>query len=342
MSPVTPRLARALLDREETPVAFEPEALRGLRVGVTGAAGSLGRAVVHAVLEQGVAEVRGFDFAEAGLFRLRPRDEDGRLRLHLEDVRDEDRMTTLLAGLDAVVHAAAYKHVPLAEAHPRAAVLNNVGGTLAALAATRRAEVPRFLLVSSDKAVAADAVMGATKRLAEGLVAGARGGPVRASTLRLANVLGSDGSVLETFRLRLLAGRELPLCGEEPERLFVTPSEAAAAALFALTRADDGETIAPDPGAPVAIRDLGERLAASLDREARFTPVPPRPGDRREERLFSPTEEAGARREGPLWRLARAEPRALDAGEIAEVLGRVRAGDDARARDELFALIAGS
>jgi len=164
-----------------------------------------------------------------------------------------------------VYHAAAYKHVPLVEFNPGQGVLNNVFGTLSVAAAALEAQVGRFVLISTDKAVRPTNIMGASKRMAE-LVLQALAqrhsdpGSTCFSMVRFGNVLGSSGSVVPFFRQQLAAGGPLTVTHPEVTRYFMTITEAAQLVLQAGAMGQGGDVFVLDMGEPVKILDLAHRM----------------------------------------------------------------------------------
>ena len=189
-----------------------------------------------------------------------------------------------------VLHAAAYKHVPMMEHHPADAVYTNIGGTVAALRASLEGDVERFVLVSTDKAVEPTSVMGATKRLAEIAVAAAArqsGRPYVA--VRFGNVLGSSGSVVPLFQRQLREGVPLTITDPEMTRYFMTIPEASRLILQASLFGDPGDLFVLDMGDPVRIVDLARDLARLAGRDPDSVPIRYiglRPGEKVHESLF--------------------------------------------------------
>jgi FlaA1/EpsC-like NDP-sugar epimerase len=164
--------------------------------------------------------------------------------------------------IDVVLHAAAYKHVPMVEANPLAGLANNVLGTLTLAREAREAGVERFILISSDKAVRPTNVMGASKRLAELVVqdlAERSQGTVFAM-VRFGNVLGSSGSVIPLFQDQIARGGPVTLTHSDVTRYFMTVQEAVRLVLRASSFARGGEVFVLDMGAPVAIRKLARHV----------------------------------------------------------------------------------
>jgi FlaA1/EpsC-like NDP-sugar epimerase len=299
-----------LLRRE--PVVIDEPGLRDLvrdqTVLVSGAGGSIGSELARQVFDIDPAGLVLLDRAEGPLYDIErelallgERDSgtsarEGRPRARLETrlanvaslevmrrVIDEDRPILVL-------HAAAYKHVPMMEHHPADAVYTNVGGTLAALRASLDGGVERFVLVSTDKAVEPTSVMGATKRLAEIAVAAAARVSGRAYvSVRFGNVLGSSGSVVPLFQRQLREGVPLTITDAEMTRYFMTIPEASRLILQASLFGGPGDLFVLDMGDPVRIVDLARDLARLAGRDPDSVPfryIGLRPGEKVHESLF--------------------------------------------------------
>lgn len=173
-------------------------------------------------------------------------------------------------AVQVVLHAAAYKHVPLVEANPIAGIVNNVLGTQTLAEAAAAIGAERFVLVSTDKAVRPANVMGATKRLAERVVQdiARRSGHMAFAIVRFGNVLGSSGSVVPLFRHQIARGGPVTLTHPDVTRYFMTIAEAARLVLLAGSLERPGSEAAADAyvldmGRPVRIRDLAEEMIAA-------------------------------------------------------------------------------
>ncbi len=200
----------------------------------------------------------------------------GELRIHLANVASRGPMERLIAteAPSVIFHAAAYKHVPMMEEHPSDAAYVNIGGTMVLLDAAAAAGVERFVFVSTDKAVRPSSVMGASKRIAEMLVADAarRTGRPYVS-VRFGNVLGSTGSVVPIFREQLENGEPLTITHPDMTRFFMTIPEAAWLILDAAALGRNGDLFVLDMGEPVRIMDLARDLVRLSGRDPDSQPM---------------------------------------------------------------------
>ncbi|HTF58258.1 MAG TPA: nucleoside-diphosphate sugar epimerase/dehydratase [Planctomycetota bacterium] len=289
-----------LLRRE--PIRLEEEKiaafLRGKRVLVTGAAGSIGSELCRQVLKYRPERLVALDLAETPLHDLMLEIRRGAnmdvVYPELGDVTDAVRVRGVFLehAPEVVFHAAALKHVPVCEDHPREAIRVNVGGTKIVAEQAMHCAAARFILISTDKAVNPSSLMGATKRMAELVVQAlnSKDGPSRFSAVRFGNVLGSNGSVLNIFRTQLAQGGPLTVTHPEMRRYFMTIPEAVELVLQAAVQGRGGEVFELDMGSPVKIVDLAEdfiRLSGLMpgrDVKIEFTGV--RPGEKLFEELY--------------------------------------------------------
>jgi FlaA1/EpsC-like NDP-sugar epimerase len=197
----------------------------------------------------------------------------------------------------AVFHAAAHKHVPLMEVNVLEALRNNVLGTQSVVDAALAADVPRLVLISTDKAVRPTSVMGASKRIAEQIVQlAARDNGKAYVSVRFGNVLGSRGSVVPTFIKQIRSGGPVRVTHPEMRRFFMTIPEAVQLVLQAFAMGTGEEVFCLDMGEPVKIVDLARDLISlttapgDRDIEIRFTGV--RPGEKLYEEMFFDSEHA--------------------------------------------------
>jgi FlaA1/EpsC-like NDP-sugar epimerase len=287
--------ARDLLGRHhiETDLELVAGYLRGRRVAVTGAGGSIGSELCRQLLEFEPAELIMIDRDESALHAVQLSIE-GQALLNtpstvLLDIRDRARVKRLFVERrpEIVFHAAALKHLPLLEAYPVEALKTNVWGTLAVLEAAAAVGVERFVNISTDKAANPCSTLGFSKRVAEGLTAGVNeNADGRYLSVRFGNVLGSRGSVLTTFHRQLEAGGPLTVTHPDVTRFFMTVEEAVQLVVQAAGVGNGGEVLVLDMGEPVRIADVAEQLAHTVDPPCPITFVGLRPGEKLHEELF--------------------------------------------------------
>ncbi len=259
-------LGRDVATADEGRAAGLTAAYRGKRILVTGAGGSIGSELCRQLAGLDPAALILLEYGENNLFdidaEVRPKLGD-RTVTALVDVRDQRGLDRLFAKHrpEIVFHAAAYKHVPMMEAHPAAAVGNNVRGTRLVVEAAQTHGAARVVFVSTDKAVNPTNIMGATKRVGEMIVnARARLGTTKMCCVRFGNVLGSRGSVLHTFWRQIDAGGPVTLTHPDMTRYFMTIPEAVSLVLQAGTAGTGGEVFVLDMGDPVRIADMAAQM----------------------------------------------------------------------------------
>jgi FlaA1/EpsC-like NDP-sugar epimerase len=246
---------------------------------------------------------------------------------------------------DVIFHAAACKHVPMMESHTSEALQVNVGGTLAVVEAAVAADTSTFVLVSTDKAVDPTSTMGATKRLAEWIVADAARRTERAYvSVRFGNVLGSNGSVIPIFQEQLEAGLPLTITDREMTRYFMTIPEASSLIIAASSLGSAGDLFVLDMGEPIRILDLARDFVRLAGRDPETVPIVftgTRPGEKLHETLFYDHESTKATAH-PKVLLARGSMPPEDIRAAIEGLLRLADGEHEEvARRELFAMIHG-
>ncbi|MFQ5553892.1 MAG: polysaccharide biosynthesis protein [Acidimicrobiia bacterium] len=261
------------LSRDEVRLDLDEIAgyVQGNVVLVTGAGGSVGSELCDVLRRFEPARLLMLDHSENNLHALQLR-LDGRALLTspdlvLVDIRDRAALDAVFAEHrpQVVFHAAAHKHVTFLERHPEEAVKTNVFGTLNVLSAAAAAGVARFVNISTDKAADPVNVLGLTKRVGERLTAqfAADADGVYMS-VRFGNVLGSDGSVIPTFREQIAEGKALTITDPEVTRYFMTIPEAVSLVVQAGALGGPGEALVLEMGEPVKIVDLAYRLAAEI------------------------------------------------------------------------------
>ncbi len=246
------------------------KAYAGRCVLVTGAGGSIGSELCRQLLDCQPRKIILYDHSEFALYSVE-RDlrkllvgKNIALRAQLGSVTDKDGATRVLRenNVEIVLHAAAYKHVPLVEDNEVAGARNNVLGTHCMAEAACEAGVERFILVSTDKAVRPTNIMGATKRLAELVIQDiqTRRPKTKLAMVRFGNVLGSSGSVLPLFQSQIEIGGPVTVTHSDVTRFFMTIPEAARLVLLAGAYAEGGDVFVLDMGKPIRIIDMARRM----------------------------------------------------------------------------------
>ncbi len=287
------------------PVTFDDgeigRMVRGRRVLVTGAGGTIGGEICRQLASHGAAELVLVDMNENELY-LRARglhEQFPLVSLHAEvaDIREPTRLQRLAEHYrpQDVFHAAAHKHVPLMEDAPEEAVKNNVFGTLHVAEMADRAGVERLVVISTDKAVNPSSVMGATKRIAELVVRDlARRSRTRMTAVRFGNVLGSAGSVVPLFKQQIEHGGPVTVTHPDCTRYFMTVSEAVGLVLLA-GLGGYGDLCVLDMGKPIRIAEIAANLITMAglipEEEIAIVYTGLRPGEKLHEELLTDDEE---------------------------------------------------
>lgn len=278
--------------------------LQGKTILVTGGAGSIGSEIARQLTRFNTKQLILVDQAETPCFyleqELRNKMSNGNFKIIIGDVTREDVMTRIFETYrpEIVFHAAAYKHVPIMELHPREAVRVNLGGTknIADLSIKYKAE--KFVMISTDKAVNPTNVMGATKKLCEILVhtySKREDLKTQFITTRFGNVLGSNGSVIPLFNKQIQEGGPVTITHPDITRYFMTIPEACQLVLEAGFIGNGGCIYVFDMGEPVKVLDVAKNLIRlsgfepDKDIKIKFTGL--RPGEKLYEELFSDGED---------------------------------------------------
>ena len=276
LTDVEPKL---FLNRDEVSTETGASAIasyQGKTVLISGAGGSIGSELCRQVMQCSPAKMVLFELSEVALYKvdmeLRQIAEDTEIEIVpvLGTVTDARQVRRILADHDVqvVLHAAAYKHVPLVETNPLTGLANNVLGTHTLATEAAKTGVERFILISSDKAVRPTNIMGASKRLAELVIQDLASrvptdkAPIY-TMVRFGNVLGSSGSVMPLFQEQLRRGGPVTVTHPEVSRYFMTAQEAVHLVLRAGAMAKGGEVFVLDMGKPVHIEKLARQVIES-------------------------------------------------------------------------------
>jgi FlaA1/EpsC-like NDP-sugar epimerase len=312
VSDVRPIEVNDLLRRD--PVEPLTELIRssvhGRSILVTGAGGSIGSEICRQLIQARPRKLVLLDHSEFALYTIEQQlfetlatfaeGERPQLVPVMGSILNEQLVRELIAreGVDTIYHAAAYKHVPLIEDNEIAGVENNVLGTLVIARAAAEAKLTRFTMISTDKAVRPESVMGASKRVAELIVQGLaeRNPETRFGIVRFGNVLDSSGSVVQRFRSQIRRGGPVTVTHRDVTRFFMSIPEATQLVLQAGAMARHGEVFVLDMGEPIRIADLAEhmiRLSGMTVKDEsnpmgdiEITYVGLRPGEKLYEELF--------------------------------------------------------
>ncbi|SHK97783.1 NDP-sugar epimerase, includes UDP-GlcNAc-inverting 4,6-dehydratase FlaA1 and capsular polysaccharide biosynthesis protein EpsC [Roseovarius pacificus] len=339
-------LGRDRLEQELPGVSLS---YRGASILVTGAGGSIGSELSRQLISCTPRRLILLDHNELALFeidrQLRAFDSDVEIVTILGSVCDGALMKEVMDNHDIniVLHAAAYKHLPMVEGNALAGMRNNVLGTKTVADAAREANVDRFILVSTDKAVRPKSMMGASKRLAELLVQdlATRSTTTRFSMVRFGNVLGSSGSVLPLFREQIANGGPVTLTHTDVTRYFMTIPEAVRLVLLAGSFTYGGDVFVLDMGKPVLVRDIAHRMieqagltvrdAQNPDGDIEIKVTGLRPGEKLHEELLIGSDMLTT----PHPKILRAQESHLSELEMAKALSDLRKAIETRNLDLL-------
>jgi UDP-N-acetyl-D-glucosamine 4,6-dehydratase len=229
---------------------------------ITGAGGSIGSEIARQTLGFGAKRLILVDNSEYNLYKIEQELNSPNITPLLKDVTKIELLEDCFKEnkIDIVIHAAAYKHVPLVELNKKEAVINNILGTKNVIDLSIKYEVKKFILISTDKAVRPTNVMGATKRVCELYAQNVKSNSCVISSVRFGNVLGSSGSVIPKFKECIEKDLPLPVTHPEIRRYFMLIPEACQLVLQAATLAKGGETYVLDMGESVKIVDLAKKM----------------------------------------------------------------------------------
>ena len=256
------------------PKDLNPEAisnfLKDKKVLVTGAGGSIGSEICKQCLKYGVSELIMVEHSEFNLYKIGEDTRDKRTVSKLVNITNLKDFEEVFEEFrpEIVIHAAAYKHVPLCELNPRSAVENNILGTKNTVDLSKKYGAKKFVMISSDKAVRPTNIMGTTKRVCELYALNSNeAGVCEIVCVRFGNVLGSSGSVIPKFKAQIAANKPLSVTHPEITRYFMLTSEACQLVLQAASIAKGGELFVLDMGEPVKIVDLAKKMLLLSNKE---------------------------------------------------------------------------
>lgn len=275
--------------------------IKGKRVLVTGAGGSIGSELCSYILEYGPSSLVMLDQVENNLYDLEltlgPKQNEGVLHYVLGSIRDKKKMRSVFETHrpQLVFHAAAHKHVPLMESNIIEAFSNNIFGTKLIAEMSEEWKVEKFVLISTDKAVAPSNIMGMTKKIAENFIRFlAQQSSSHFIIVRFGNVLGSRGSVVPLFEKQIERGGPITITHPEMTRYFMTIPEAVQLLLQAASIGDGGEIFLLDMGSPVKIIDLARKMiecsGLTPEVDVKINVIGVRPGEKMHEELVDKNE----------------------------------------------------
>lgn len=328
-------------------------AYNGKRVLVTGAGGSIGSEICRQLMLCNPEILILLDHSELALFQIERELSDLKTDVSvvpvLGSICEDDLVRDVLSRyrVDTVLHAAAYKHVPMVECNLIEGLRNNVLGTKVLADAALQAGVAQFTLISSDKAVRPTSIMGASKRLAEMVVQdmATRSQSTRFGMVRFGNVLGSSGSVVPLFREQIAQGGPVTVTHPEVSRFFMTISEAVRLVLLAGSFDTQGEVLVLKMGKPVLIRDVARQMIEGAGMSVRDSQTPDgdieiiytglRPGEKLYEELLLREDMITT----PHKKIMRSPERGLSELEMASVLRDLRTAIQHRNSDSALAIL---
>lgn len=295
-----------LLGRDEVQLDTDEldKVFGGKTVLITGAGGSIGSEIVRQLSLFRPARILLLGHGENSIYQIHEemiKYDYSRIEFVpiIADIKSEDRLHQILQQYrpEYVFHAAAHKHVPLMEYNPMEAVKNNIYGTYNVAKASIAARVEKFIMVSTDKANNPTNVMGASKRIAEMIVAGMNDlGPTSFAAVRFGNVLGSRGSVVPLFKEQIRRGGPITVTDKRMTRYFMTIPEASRLVVQSGAYAKGGELFVLDMGEPVKILDLAKKLiklSGYTEDEIEIKETGIRPGEKLYEELLLDDETTG-------------------------------------------------
>lgn len=275
------------------------ESLANKVILITGAGGSIGSEICRQLVRCHPKEVILLGHGENSIYTINKElnqlnETNVKITTEIQEIQDLTGIQRVMNFYkpDIVFHSAAHKHVPLMERNPYSAIKNNIIGTKNVAIAAGENKVESFVLISTDKAVAPTSVMGATKKIAELMIATLnKKYQTNFTTVRFGNVMASRGSVIPLFIEQIKMGQALTITDREMTRYFMSIEEAAGLVIKAGAMTKGGEIFVLDMGEPVKIMDIAHRLIDSFAKEQikiNYTGI--RQGEKLHEALLEPDE----------------------------------------------------
>jgi FlaA1/EpsC-like NDP-sugar epimerase len=323
-------------------------AVHGKRVLITGGGGSIGSDFAFAALAARAQSLFLLDSSEHALYEshrrmaLLAKDSATKVMPIVGSILDKNLLGHLFRQHrpELILHTAAYKHVPLMEQNPFSAMANNVVGTYTLITSALQNSVNQIIMVSTDKAVNPQSIMGASKRIAELVMLSHATPQVRMNSVRLGNVLGSSGSVVLLFQEQLEKGLPLTVTHADARRYFMTSSEALISLLRATTCTMSGRILLANCAPALRVLDLAHYIAQRYGTQTAQRPLIEftglRPGDKLEEELISSDETIEPQRAAGLRVIASPCPSAAD---VAASIERIEAAIRCVDKEELMSAV---
>jgi len=302
-------------------IAIPSSLIAQKRVLITGAGGSIGSALAHAVAAHNPEQILLLEASEQALYQI-----DRKLTTsHTPILASVGDPTALQDTFEnhrphIVFHAAAFKHVPLMELHPFAALENNAVATFALTQTAVRYRAEQVVLVSTDKAVDPASMMGASKRIAELTALALQSPATKIKAVRLGNVWASQGSVVPLFQEQIARRQPVTVTHPDATRYFITIGQAAALLLFALSNEFPGAILVPELARPIRVEEIARIFIQRSGSESQIVYTGLRPGEKLHEQLLSPGEAFLAEAVAPLRAIHSATISAAQAREAVEEL----------------------
>jgi FlaA1/EpsC-like NDP-sugar epimerase len=260
------------------------------KILITGAGGSIGSEIVRQCVKFNAKELVLLDHSEYNLYKVEQEVMNNNIKINsimhsVVNIKSLEKTFDLYRP-DVVIHAAAYKHVPLVESNVKDAIINNVIGTKNCIDMAIKYDVKKFVLISTDKAVRPTNVMGTTKRICELYAQNVNAKNTEIVAVRFGNVLGSSGSVIPKFKEQIKNGGPITVTHPDITRYFMLIPEACELVLQAASIGRGGELFILDMGKPIKIVDLAKKMIELSNSEVEITFTGLRPGEKLYEELL--------------------------------------------------------